>query len=46
MLGWHAIIGLGEALITVAVVAYVDRVRPGLRLGGLGREQATARGGD
>jgi len=46
MLSWHAIIGLGEALITVAVVAYVDRVRPGLRLGGLGRKQATARGGD
>ncbi|RJQ09804.1 MAG: cobalamin biosynthesis protein CbiM [Bacillota bacterium] len=29
MLGWHAIIGLGEAVITAAVAAYLWKVRPG-----------------
>ncbi|MBN1230699.1 MAG: energy-coupling factor ABC transporter permease [Anaerolineales bacterium] len=28
MLGVHAVIGLGEALITVAAIAFIERVRP------------------
>lgn len=28
MLGWHALIGLGEAVITAAVAAYLWKVRP------------------
>ncbi len=30
MLGWHALIGVGEAIITVAVISYVHAVRPDL----------------
>lgn len=30
MVGWHALIGIGEALITVAAVGYVWRTRPDL----------------
>lgn len=30
MAGWHALIGVGEALITVAAVSYVWRTRPDL----------------
>lgn len=30
MLGWHVLIGIGEALITTAVVGYVLQVRPDL----------------
>ncbi|MGC1307590.1 MAG: energy-coupling factor ABC transporter permease [Phormidesmis sp.] len=30
MIGWHALIGVGEALITVAAVGYVWRTRPDL----------------
>lgn len=30
MVGWHLIIGLGEAIITVSVIEYVIRVRPDL----------------
>ncbi|MEM3587092.1 MAG: energy-coupling factor ABC transporter permease [Candidatus Jordarchaeaceae archaeon] len=30
MVGWHLIIGLGEAIITVIVIEYVIRVRPDL----------------
>lgn len=30
MLGWHALIGLGEAAITTAVIGYVRAVRPDL----------------
>jgi cobalt/nickel transport system permease protein len=30
MVGWHALIGIGEALITVAAVSYVWRTRPDL----------------
>jgi cobalt/nickel transport system permease protein len=30
MLGWHTIIGLGEALITVAAIAFILRTRPDL----------------
>lgn len=30
MAGWHALIGVGEALITVATIGYVWRVRPDL----------------
>ncbi len=30
MAGWHALIGIGEALITVAAVSYVWRTRPDL----------------
>lgn len=30
MAGWHALIGIGEALITVAAVGYVWRTRPDL----------------
>lgn len=33
MLGWHALIGVGEALITAAVVAAVMAVRPDLVFG-------------
>ena len=41
MLGVHALIGLGEALITVAALAFIMQVRPDL----LSKEQVTARGG-
>ncbi len=41
MLGIHAIIGLGEALITVAALAFIMQVRPDL----LTTEQVEARGG-
>lgn len=30
MIGWHALIGVGEALITVAAISYVWRTRPDL----------------
>jgi cobalt/nickel transport system permease protein len=30
MLGWHALIGVGEAVITTAVLGYVAAVRPDL----------------
>jgi cobalt/nickel transport system permease protein len=30
MIGWHLIIGIGEALITVAVVTFIWRTRPDL----------------
>lgn len=39
MLGWHVLIGLGEALITVAALAFLERVRPGLLDGELQRGQ-------
>jgi cobalt/nickel transport system permease protein len=38
MLGVHAVIGLGEAAITIAVIAFINRIRPELiltRNGGL-----------
>lgn len=41
MLGVHALIGLGEALITVAALAFIMQVRPDL----LSKEQVKARGG-
>ncbi|MGE5251403.1 MAG: energy-coupling factor ABC transporter permease [Bacteroidota bacterium] len=41
MLGVHALIGLGEAVITVAAVAFILRTRPDL----LGEASASARGG-
>jgi cobalt/nickel transport system permease protein len=41
MLGVHAIIGIGEALITVAALAFILRVRPDL----LGEEKVKAQGG-
>ena len=41
MLGVHALIGLGEALITVAAVSFILRTRPDL----LGEESASAQGG-
>jgi len=40
MLGIHAIIGLGEALITVAALSFILRTRPDL----LGEEDATPKG--
>ena len=41
MLGVHALIGIGEALITVAALAFITRTRPDL----LEAEQVRARGG-
>lgn len=48
MAGWHALIGIGEALITVSAVSYVWRTRPDLlfdpprkRSGRLSRDQYT-----
>ncbi|MBP7964949.1 MAG: energy-coupling factor ABC transporter permease [Caldilineaceae bacterium] len=41
MLGIHALIGLGEALITVAALSFVMRTRPDL----LGEEDAAPKGG-
>jgi cobalt/nickel transport system permease protein len=41
MLGVHALIGLGEALITVAALAFILRSRPDL----LGQGSASAQGG-
>ncbi len=41
MLGVHALIGLGEALITVAALAFIFRTRPDL----LGEGSASAEGG-
>jgi cobalt/nickel transport system permease protein len=41
MLGVHAIIGIGEALITVAALSFIMRTRPDL----LGDEQAAPKGG-
>ena len=41
MLGVHALIGLGEALITVAAVAFIEQVRPDL----MSTEAVQARGG-
>lgn len=41
MLGVHALIGIGEALITVAALAFIMRVRPDL----LGEKAEIARGG-
>ncbi len=41
MLGVHALIGIGEALITVAALAFILRTRPDL----LGEESASAKGG-
>ena len=41
MLGVHALIGLGEALITVAALAFIMQTRPDL----LGTEAVKARGG-
>lgn len=40
MLGLHALIGIGEALITVAALAFIFRTRPDL----LGEESASAQG--
>jgi len=41
MLGVHALIGLGEALITVAALAYIEQTRPDI----LGMENTTRAGG-
>jgi cobalt/nickel transport system permease protein len=41
MLGVHAIIGLGEALVTVAALAFITQVRPDL----LGAAAVKSRGG-
>ncbi len=41
MLGVHAVIGIGEALITVAALAFITQMRPDL----LGTEAVKARGG-
>ncbi len=41
MLGVHAIIGIGEALVTVAALAFITQVRPDL----LGVETVKSRGG-
>jgi cobalt/nickel transport system permease protein len=41
MLGVHAVVGIGEALITVAALTFILQTRPGL----LGEEAAAARGG-
>ena len=41
MLGVHAVIGIGEALITVAALTFILQTRPGL----MGEESAAARGG-
>ncbi len=41
MMGVHALIGIGEALITVAAIAFILRVRPDL----LGAEKVKAQGG-
>ena len=41
MLGVHALIGIGEALITVAALAFIFRTRPDL----LGEQSASAQGG-
>lgn len=41
MLGVHALIGIGEALITMAALAFILRVRPDL----LGEEKVKAQGG-
>ena len=41
MLSVHALIGLGEALITVAALAFILRTRPDL----LGEQSASAKGG-
>ncbi len=40
MVGWHVVIGLGEALITAAVVASLVRTRPDLVAGARGFLQA------
>ncbi len=34
MLGIHALIGLGEALITVAAISFIERTRPGMLAAG------------
>jgi len=41
MLGVHALIGLGEALITVAAIAYIEQIRPDL----IGAEKSREAGG-
>lgn len=41
MLGVHALIGVGEALITVAALAYIEQTRPDI----LGESQSNERGG-
>ena len=41
MLSVHAVIGIGEALITVAALTFILQTRPGL----MGEESAAARGG-
>jgi cobalt/nickel transport system permease protein len=41
MLGVHALIGIGEAIITVAAMTFIERTRPDL----LNAEGTTARGG-
>ena len=41
MLGVHAVIGIGEALITVAALTFILQTRPGL----MGEESTAARGG-
>jgi len=41
MLGVHSVIGIGEALITVAALGFIFRTRPDL----LGEGSASARGG-
>ena len=41
MLGVHALIGIGEALITVAALAFIFRTRPSL----IGEEPVSGRGG-
>jgi cobalt/nickel transport system permease protein len=41
MLGVHALIGVGEAVITVAAIAFIERTRPDL----MSTEQVAARGG-
>lgn len=39
MLGYHAVIGIGEAVLTVGILAYIGTVSPEIRFGG--RETAT-----
>lgn len=38
--GWHVLIGVGEALITVSIVGYLERVRPSLLSGEVVRRAA------
>lgn len=36
MLGYHAVIGIGEAILTVGILAYIGTVSPEIRFGGRG----------